>query len=709
MPTLTELAEESKATLDGREGTPAPPKAIKRIAEGEKQMRREESRWRELWAHFDGEQFTEVSAVDGSLQQLETREGSTHKPRHRPRLVRNRMTKGIVSEVSTLTSRFPTWEVLPSNHDRDKMNAARTGEKALQFLNDHLKLRRTTFKVGINAAVTGDGYAWPYWNPNLGPVVGDAAELEAPEGFIAAEPFAPDPDVSALPEADALPSPADELGELGTLESLPEAGPARPIRQGDIQIAVLRQDQVLWQPGVEFEESRWHAVRLVRPVEDIISRPDYIGPSDLKGDASADQMQRDKPVDAKMVFLYHYLERPCDEYPEGRWLQIAGGKEVFPEDKYPCAEDIPVVHRMPWIERGSRRERSLGLGEQLIDIQRSINRIVNQVISWRNLALNPQVFAPEGSLQDAITDEPGLVVEYRGNVPPQWRDVPPIPAGLFQDLERCYYDMDYILNGGTALPTGVESGSAIAGINEREMSFRSHVLGSLADFYSSLGYHLLYLVAAHYTEERLIQIKGRFGTESIPDFLGAALQGRIGGVRVTEGSITPRTRAAQEAKIAMFADRGWITPQQAMSALNGGTAGEIIDSFELDVARVHRQIQLLVELDRTGEVPEGMDPMTMLPEAKPYDNHEVFIDIIRQWCKTVEFERMHPLVQEAALNWLEMHKYEIEMEMAQQAQQLMLQAGGQGMGAAGKPQTAPGAPTQPSLKGNAEALAGQVQ
>src|SRR4051812_40786743 len=100
---------------DSEGRTPAPGMALKRISRGDRQLRRHEPRWRELWAHFDGEQFTEVSAVDGSLVALETRDGGLDKPRYRSRLVRNRMTKGITAEVSLLTSRFPVPECTPIN------------------------------------------------------------------------------------------------------------------------------------------------------------------------------------------------------------------------------------------------------------------------------------------------------------------------------------------------------------------------------------------------------------------------------------------------------------------------------------------------------------------------------------------------------------------------------------------------------------------
>lgn len=231
------------------------------------------------------------------------------------------------------------------------------------------------------------------------------------------------------------------------------------------------------------------------------------------------------------------------------------------------------------------------------------------------------------------------------------------------------------------------------------------LLGNLAGFYGDLGQSLLYLVAKHYTEERLLEVKGRFGTDTIPDFVGSVLDDTIASVRVAETSIEPRTRASQEAKIMLFADKQWISPQRAMSALQGGLAEAIIDDFELDIARVHRQIQTLTMLGKDPNLAVTPDPGALLPEAKPYDNHEVFVDVIKGWMKTPDFEREPSVVQEAGLNWLEMHEQAIEMEAQAQAMKVSMMAEAQGQQNAGKDQGGPKPmASRPSMASEAAAL-----
>jgi hypothetical protein len=656
---------------DPEQGIPAPVSVLQRIEKGESVIKRHEPRWRELWAHMDGEQFAYVSARDGQLTTLETREGGS-KPSWRPRLTRNRMTKAIVGEVSILTSRFPAYECTPLNTDPEKMNAARTAEKVLLSLHESLGVRRIVFKVGLNAAVTGDGYAWPYWNSSLG------------------DPVAPEKVMPPAPKDGEEPAPM----QVG-------------LRTGEISVAVLRQEQVGWEPGVEFEDSRWYFVRLTKPVDEVTGQPGYIGPKVIVPDARADRLgSRDSAAaERNLCFVYHFLERPSDAAPQGRWMEVCQGRITRPVREYPCASDRPVIQRMPWIDRGDRRDRSMGLGEMVIDIQRTINRICNQMITWRNLVLNPQILAHENDLRLTPSDEPGKIYRWRGQHKPEWREVQDTPATMYKDLELAYSDMDFIIGQGASIPTDMASGSGIQALNEREQSYRSMLLGNLAGFYGNFGHALIYLVAKHYTEERLLEVKGRFGVETIPDFVGAVLDDKIASVRVAEASIEPRTRASQEAKIMLFADKQWISPQRAMSALQGGLADAIIDDFELDIARVHRQIQQLCMLGKDPELQRTPDPSALIPEAKPYDNHEVFVDIIKGWMKTPDFENEAPLIQEAALNWLEMHEFAIQEKAMQDAAQLNTQAEAQGQQNAGKDQGAPKPmASRPSMASEAAAL-----
>ena len=54
-----------------------------------------------------------------------------------------------------------------------------------------------------------------------------------------------------------------------------------------------------------------------------------------------------------------------------------------------------------------------------------------------------------------------------------------------------------------------------------------------------------------------------------------------------------RSRQQIREEVLAYADRGWVSPQVAMAAIQGGTAEKLIQGYELDVARANRIIQAI--------------------------------------------------------------------------------------------------------------------
>jgi hypothetical protein len=214
-------------------------------------------------------------------------------------------------------------------------------------------------------------------------------------------------------------------------------------------------------------------------------------------------------------------------------------------------------------------------------------------------------------------------------------------------------------------------------------------------------HHCLLLVARFYTEPRLLSIRGRFGPDPVADFRGMDLLDQQD-VIVNPASLQMRTKADIQNQIFAFADRGWITPEAAMAAIDENQGAEkLIQSYELDVARINRIIQRL----RDGTVLEMpprqqedpitgmpvMDPMTGQPLNIPgwmpdeQDNPVVWISQLSDWMKTEEYEQMPPQFQEIARHMLKGMKA-LEAQKAMEAQMAQAaQAEKLGMGNAALP------------------------
>jgi hypothetical protein len=230
---------------------------------------------------------------------------------------------------------------------------------------------------------------------------------------------------------------------------------------------------------------------------------------------------------------------------------------------------------------------------------------------------------------------------------------------------------------------------------ERDQSRQANFQGRLAEFHSRVMRHCLYLVARYYTEGRLLQIRGRFGTQNIEDFRGAHLMGQAQ-VTVMPGSLTPLTRESQTQIVLNYAQIGWIGPEQkdqAMAAIENGTGIEsLIEDYELDYGKACRQIRAVEALENPIQ-----NKFAQVPVADPMiDNPAIHLQVLRQYAKTEEAERLHPGAREALVNLIEMYKQMQQGQQLEQQQILSGQAQQLGMQNAGQPAAKP-MPSLPSV------------
>jgi hypothetical protein len=367
------------------------------------------------------------------------------------------------------------------------------------------------------------------------------------------------------------------------------------------------------------------------------------------------------------------------------------------------------LHELHYAEDADS-DRNSGLVRHLIDAQRQLNHAVSKIAEWVNLMLNPQLIIQNGKiLSGKLNDAPGAVVRVAGVGEVKVREIPQIPPELFRQKEEAISDMARIA-AQNDIPSQVESAKGIQFLIEKDSSRRASFFANLAQFHARLMRHCLYLVQRHYTEPRLLKIRGEQGIEPIADFMGAELLGEVD-VRVSAGSLEPRTRESIEAKILAFADRGWVSPHEAMAAINNGTAEGLVQSYERDIARANLIIQKVKEGPEVlfstaprrpffGEDP-GIDEETMQPREfipgwmpRPFDNIAVQKDVLSDWMKGTEYDDLEPPAQEA-LNAVYDSFLQLEAkQQAQAAEAQELQAESLGMGNAAKPQTPPPTPDQ---------------
>jgi hypothetical protein len=289
--------------------------------------------------------------------------GGGKKP-NRVRIALNKIAPIVESKVSASTQRVPSYEVNPTSFDPARMAAASLAGKVAVYGYDEWRVRRATKKVVTLAIVAEEGFAMPFWDSTLGPLAQDGSG-----------------------------------GYVGL---------------GDVRVRVFTRNQVGWEPGTEFDDSRWFYVEQGLPKEKAMQVDGYLG-GELEPDAKAGgspARKSDRDSDEKnLVMVTDYFERPSSKFPKGRWLTAANGRVIAGKESddakdqrpYPLVDhngevvDEPVLHRLSYTVDPDA-DQDMGLVRHLIDPQRSINDAWSKALEWKNRALNPQIMAPVGSM-----------------------------------------------------------------------------------------------------------------------------------------------------------------------------------------------------------------------------------------------------------------------------------------------------------------------
>lgn len=627
-----------------------------RVTRAKAQIRSDSVRRQECLNFWRGDQYV-YRTHDNYLVSQGTVVGS--KPAHRPRTTRNLIHGLVEAKVSAATGRIPSYEVDPSSSDPEDISAALLSEYIALYGYTKWGILRSAKKVITSALVMDGGYAMPFWDTTIGPY------LENGMGI------------------------------------------------GDVRIRTFTGDEVGWEPGLEFHESGYHVIVQARSIDEVQSMPGFIKIPDAEQQLlpdAATQRPLASPSDArggasKLVMVTEYLERPCPKWPKGRRVVTANGRVILPAEDYPTIAygyNGICLHPLSYtVDPDADRDR--GMVIHMIDAQRTYNNATNQQISWAQLALNPQIIGPPMANKIKFTDEPGAyytVVPING-MTPQWRDVPPIPPELSQMKEEAKLDMQLIA-GSDDIPDNVEAGSAIQVLIEQSRARWQSFLIDVAGFHSELMTHCLQLVQQYYTEPRLISIRGRTGWMNIQDFRGADLRDQMD-VRVYPGSIEPRTRQAVEQRVQWLVQMfpGQVSMEAAMAAIEGGTGEQLIESYELDLARAHLMVQKIISGPDAFLLQPLTDPMQPPPWAprKDIDNVSVHIHVFADYCKTPDYDNQPIPIQEALRLYLEACVF-LKNEAAIQQQMMQAQtAASIGMSNATSPMGSKPMPSLPAPGG----------
>ena len=584
--------------------------------------------------------------------------------------------------MSSATQRIPNYECDPATTDPEDAGAAKLAEKASIFGYDQWRVRKASIDA-VKLAIGGGGasYGLPYFESNVGPYT----HVEG-----------------------------------------------KWVGQGELRIKIFNGNEVYWEPGCDFEISPWWATEQAQPIDQVKRMPGFVG-GELTADASTSDVPNDRHPDEQMVMVVDYYERPCPDWPVGRWLTMANGRVIvdarkfdptteYPWQPYPLLDsdgqtlDEPLLHRLVYTHDPDG-DNDFGLTWQLIDFQRTLHDCLNKMMEYKNRGLNLQMLAPVNSLIDHPDDVPNAIRYYRlspNGEKPEFERAPDgqILNALIQIFNLALDQMHQVAAYEDIHADPNVAARTTAAVIERSIARWQSFLGDLAEWHSRLMRHCLLLVARYYTEPRLIEVRGRMGWESIPDFRGAHLLGQTN-VRVFPGSLEYLSRAQIMAKVQFYAMMGWANKEQSMMAIENGQVEYLTEGHNLDVAKVNRIIRkirdgTIMDMPTRVEMVDVPDPATGMIQKVPhevpawmpsdFDDVPVWQENLANWMKSEDYENSPPESQEVArLMWQGLQ--DLQRQQAERAaQQLQAQAQGLGMGNAAKPQI-PQMPSLPNMNG----------
>lgn len=612
---------------------------------------KQERQWYLNLAFYQGNQYVQFRNIaNGSAFDLYVPKA----PYYRVRMVVNQTRRIVRKEISRLTAQKPNAYVIPSSSEDVDVFAAQAGEQIWDSLWRRLKFNKTLRDTIFWQATCGNGFIKSYW---------DSTRID-----------------NSSRDAQGMPI------------------------QGDIRIESITPFHILVPDlmALDIEDQPYVIHAQVRSKSWV--------QQNLKVDSGSTKLesvdeglqnvmgvQRNENKKNQTVVLEIWVKPGyLPELPQGGVFTLAGeqlvqGFDYWPYDhgNYPFTK----IDAMP-----SGRFYNTSIIEDLIPLQKELNRSRSQLIEAKNRMSKPQLLAPKGSVDPKrMTTEPGLVIEYTpGFDPPQPLPLQNIPSYVTDEINRLYTDMSDISgqhevsNGST--PPGVTAATAISFLQEQDESLIATHYTSIEEGIEKVASQCLNYVKDYWDEARTIKVVGNEGTFDVQTFKGADLRGNTD-VRVEAGSALPTSRAAKQAFLMDLMKMGFIDPNKGLELMEIGGINRLYEEIQIDKRQAqrenlkmrvvtqqdvmeHQQAWLEQQQQAMMQAPDPnnpVDPMGMpsnpqflsqnpqttkdidagLNLAPPpivpvhtYDNHQVHIEVHNNYRKSQNFENVDPIVKQ---------------------------------------------------------------
>jgi hypothetical protein len=367
---------------------------------------------------------------------------------------------------------------------------------------------------------------------------------------------------------------------------------------------------------------------------------------DAKGDVDISNSRREKDDKEDLVIVKQLYVKPSNTIEKGLYKVWAQGKVIY-------QSDFPYEHgELPFARFGGIRipgaQYDSSLLFQLIPLQKELNKTISQIIEYKNLTLRPQIVSPVNALRTRPTSKPGQVIEYEwrpGMPAPDWRELNNIPQYVFTHIDQILQRINDVSGQHEAsqgrTPTGARSGDMLALLMERDDSRMSLMIKDMERAMSRAYRLMLRLAQQFYSEARTLEVRGSAGILETKTFEASDLSGAKD-IRLSPGTMIPKSKAFQVDELRMLLDAGHITPQQYLQMSEFGGSAELAAQWEADRRKQQREIDAVKREEQ-------------VPPPNEFDDHGAHLDVLDLYLKSIEFESLPPEQQQALLEHRSAH------------------------------------------------------
>lgn len=610
--------------------------------------------WYTNMAFFYGQQWVEQTGNQYPAD-LQGKLVMPKKPYYAQRKVVNRTRAFVRSELSQFLSAIPNAVAVPATAEDQDVRAAYAAEQVWNSISENQKLRYHFSRTMWWTVVTGNGFIKTWW---------DQQEIDKVSG------------------------------QQGTIKY----GSVSPFH---LFIPDLREQDIEDQPFVINAYTKpvsWCYKYFGDALKGVDLKPNASSANQIIEEGYLNLGNINSTAPESVIIYETWLK------PGAHKLMPNGGVIISVQDRIISItqDGLPYHHgQYPFTKFEHIPTSTFYADSPLVDLnplQREYNTLRSQIADAGNRMAKPQIIAQKGSIVPSkITNEPGLVIEYKaGFAPPQPIPLSPLPEYYVRQQDRVLSDIEDIggqhdVSRGKA-PAGVTAGTAISFLQEADNAFRTPQFHNIEDGYNRIAAQTIENFVQFVDIKRKIKTIGADGSFDTLLLQGADIKNGTD-IRIQPGSSVGVSKAAQDARVMDMFGMGLIDQSLALKLLEVGGAQKILDLLQVAEKKAQRenikmkmlkpadiqaaQMQFQMQLQQAAMANPEIDPaqlqqIPMPPVVKvdDFDIHEKHIEIHNMFRMSQEYEALPPDVKAQ----IDAHVAEHERILQEKQMQQMMQA-----------------------------------